>query len=180
MRLLLIFWRSFQLKLIVEPGSDKSILAEADENLKQFSRYIPLYPKRAKKKNLQSHLTYCQNVATVIAWISNGMIQNERRQNMKKKNISHKSQTDWDRVDKLRDRDIDFSDNPEITDEMFAKAVLRKGLKPVVRKTQVTLRVDDDVLKWFKEQGKGYQTRINSLLKAYKEAHQNESDRTSA
>ncbi len=51
---------------------------------------------------------------------------------MKKKHISHKSQTDWDRVDKLRDRDIDFSDNPEITAEMFAKAVLRKGLKPVV------------------------------------------------
>jgi uncharacterized protein (DUF4415 family) len=99
---------------------------------------------------------------------------------MKNKNISHKSQTDWDRVDKLRERDIDFSDNPEITAEMFAKAVLRKGLKPVVRKTQVTLRVDDDVLTWFKKQGKGYQTRINSLLKAYKEAHQDEADRTNA
>ena len=102
---------------------------------------------------------------------------------MKKKNISHKSQndqTDWDRVDKLGDNDIDFSDNPEVTAEMFAKAVLRKGLKPVVRKTQVTLRIDEDVLTWFKKQGKGYQTRINSLLKAYKEAHQNESGRTSA
>jgi len=97
---------------------------------------------------------------------------------MKKKNISHKSQTDqtdWDRVDKLGDKDIDFSDNPEVTAEMFAKAVLREGLKPVVRKTQVTLRVDEDVLTWFKKQGKGYQTRINSLLKAYKEAHQNDS-----
>ena len=102
---------------------------------------------------------------------------------MKKKNISQESRTDrtdWDRVDKLRDRDIDFSDNPEITDEMFAKAILRKGLKPVVRKTQVTLRIDEDVLTWFKKQGKGYQTRINALLKAYKEAHQNESGRTNA
>jgi len=102
---------------------------------------------------------------------------------MKKKNTSHKSQTDrsdWDRVDRLRDKDLDFSDNPEVTAEMFAKAVLRKGLKPVVRKTQVTLRIDEDVLTWFKKQGKGYQTRINSLLKAYKEAHQNESGRTSA
>ncbi|MGD8210704.1 MAG: BrnA antitoxin family protein, partial [Desulfobacterales bacterium] len=92
---------------------------------------------------------------------------------MKRKNTSHKSQTDrtdWNRVDKLRDKDIDFSDNPEVTAEMFAKAVLRKGLKPVVRKTQVTLRIDEDVLTWFKKQGKGYQTRINSLLKAYKEA----------
>lgn len=97
---------------------------------------------------------------------------------MKKKHISHNSQTDWDRVDKLRDEDIDFSDSPEVTPEMFAKAVLRKGLKPVSKKTQVTLRIDDDVLTWFKKQGKGYQTRINSLLKAYKEAHQNESGRT--
>ena len=100
---------------------------------------------------------------------------------MKKKDISHKSQTDqtdWDRVDKLRDKDIDLSDSPEVTAEMFAKAVLRKGLKPVVRKTQVTLRIDEDVLTWFKNQGKGYQTRINALLKAYKEAHQNVSDRT--
>ena len=94
---------------------------------------------------------------------------------MKKKHISHKSQTDWNRVDKLHDKDIDFSDIPEVTPEMFATAVLRKGLKPVTRKTQVTLRIDDEVLTWFKKQGRGYQTRINSLLKAYKEAHQNES-----
>jgi uncharacterized protein (DUF4415 family) len=99
---------------------------------------------------------------------------------MKKENTSHKSQANWDRVDKLRDKDIDLSDNPEITPEMFAKAVLRKGLKPVVRKTQVTLRIDEDVLTWFKKQGSGYQTRINSLLKAFKEAHQNDSGRTRA
>ena len=99
---------------------------------------------------------------------------------MKKKHISRKSQTDWERVDKLQDNVIDFSDNPEITPEMFAKAILRKGLKPVVRKSQVTLRIDDDILTWFKKQGTGYQTRINSLLKAYKEAHKNNSGRTSA
>lgn len=99
---------------------------------------------------------------------------------MKKKYTPQKSRTDWDRVDKLTDKDIDFDDNPEVTPEMFAKAVLRKGLKPVVKKTQVTLRIDEDVLTWFKKQGKGYQTRINALLKAYKETHQNESGRTGA
>ena len=56
---------------------------------------------------------------------------------MKKKHISHKSRTDWNRVDKLGDKDIDLSENPEVTPEMFAKAVLRKGLKPVTRKSQV-------------------------------------------
>jgi uncharacterized protein (DUF4415 family) len=99
---------------------------------------------------------------------------------MKKKNISTKSQTDWERVDSQSDSDIDVSDNPEITPEMFAKAVVRKGLKPVVRKAQVTLRIDEDVLTWFKQQGSGYQTRINALLKAYKEAHQNQSGNANA
>jgi uncharacterized protein (DUF4415 family) len=97
---------------------------------------------------------------------------------MKKKNISRKSLTDLDRVDKIKDKDIDLSDNPEVTPEMFAKSVVRKGLKTVKRKTQVTLRIDEDVLVWFKKQGTGYQTRINSLLKAYKEAHQEHSGRT--
>jgi len=99
---------------------------------------------------------------------------------MKKKNISRKSQTDWERIDNLKDDEIDFSDNPEITPEMFAKSIVRKGLGPVARKSQVTLRIDDDVLTWFKKQGTGYQTRINLLLKAYKEAHQIKSGRTSA
>jgi uncharacterized protein (DUF4415 family) len=99
---------------------------------------------------------------------------------MKKKNISRKSQSDWERIDKLQDDEIDFTDNPELTPEMFAKSIIRKGLKPAARKSQVTLRIDKDVLIWFKRQGTGYQTRINSLLKAYKEAHQIKSGRTSA
>lgn len=90
---------------------------------------------------------------------------------MKKKHTSHKSQTDWNRVDSMGDEDIDYSDIPEVTPELFAKTILRKGLKPVTRKSQVTLRIDEDVLSWFKNQGTGYQTRINLLLKAYKEAH---------
>ena len=84
---------------------------------------------------------------------------------MKKRYTSPKSQTDWKRVDKLQDNEIDFSDNSEVTPEMFAKAILRKGLKPVVRKSQVTLRIDNDVLTWFKKQGTGYQTRINLIAK---------------
>lgn len=90
---------------------------------------------------------------------------------MKKKPISVKSQTDWARVDKMRDADIDLSDIPEVTPEMFARAVVRRGLKPVERKAQLTLRVDNDVLEWFRQQGQGYQTKINALLRAYMDAH---------
>jgi len=89
---------------------------------------------------------------------------------MKKNFISPKSQTDFARLDQMKDEDIDYSDAPEITPEMFAKAVVRRGLKPRVKK-QITLRVDDDVLAWFKKQGSGYQTKINLLLRAYMNEH---------
>jgi uncharacterized protein (DUF4415 family) len=74
-------------------------------------------------------------------------------------------------VDALEDADIDFSDVPEITPELFARAVVRKGLKPVTRKAQITLRIDSDVLDWFRERGSGYQTQMNAVLRAFKEAH---------
>jgi len=61
---------------------------------------------------------------------------------MKKKNIYPKSQTDFERVDRMQDSEIDFGDNPEVTPEMFARAIIRKGLKPIARKSQVTLRID--------------------------------------
>jgi uncharacterized protein (DUF4415 family) len=41
----------------------------------------------------------------------------------------------------------------------------------VKTKTQITLRIDEDVLDWFRRQGSGYQTRINALLRAYVDAH---------
>ena len=77
------------------------------------------------------------------------------------------------RLDAMTDEDIDYSEIPPLTPEMFAKAIVHKGLKPVTRKAQITLRVDAEVLEWFKRQGKGYQTQINAILKAYKEAHEN-------
>lgn len=76
-----------------------------------------------------------------------------------------------ERLRRMRDEDIDLTDIPEIPPEMFARAVVRKGLKPVKGKKQVTLRVDADVLEWFRAQGRGYQTRINALLRAYMDAH---------
>jgi uncharacterized protein (DUF4415 family) len=87
------------------------------------------------------------------------------------KPISSKSETDWQRLDTMTDEDIELSDCPEITPEKFAKAVVQSGLPVDKNKVQVTLRIDSDVLEWFKSQGRGYQTQINSLLRAYMEAH---------
>jgi uncharacterized protein (DUF4415 family) len=73
----------------------------------------------------------------------------------------------------VKDEKIDLSDAPELTPEMFARAVVRRGLKPVARKKLLTLRIDSDVVEWYKSQGSGYQTRINALLRAYLEERKN-------
>ena len=90
---------------------------------------------------------------------------------MRKSSTSNKSKTDWKRLDSMEDEDIDFSEIPDVTAEMFARGIVRRGLKPVIRKEQLTLRIDSDVLKWYRKLGPGYQTRINSLLRAYMEEH---------
>ena len=90
---------------------------------------------------------------------------------MNRRSTSKESLTDWNPLDALQDEDTDLADVPEITPEMFAKAVVRRGLKPPPSKQQITIRLDDDVLKWFRAQGEGYQTRINSRPREYMEAH---------
>ncbi len=91
---------------------------------------------------------------------------------MKRASTSRKSRTDLARVRSLPYNGIvRDGDAPEWTPQMFAKAVARKGLKPVPRKSLLSLRVDSDVIDWFKSQGAGYQSRMNALLRAYMEAH---------
>ena len=52
----------------------------------------------------------------------------------------------------------------------IAREIARQGLPATPRKAAISLRLDEDVLEWFKAQGPGYQTRINAVLRAYKEA----------
>ena len=53
---------------------------------------------------------------------------------------------------------------------MWARAVLKRGLKPKPPKELVSLRIDQDVIDWYRAKGKGYQTQINALLRAFMEA----------
>ncbi len=91
---------------------------------------------------------------------------------MNEQNISKESQTDWARIDAMTDDEIDLTDIPEITEEMWAKAVWRKGSKSNSTNSQETLAVDGDVIEFFKAQGRDYQTKINQLLRAYMESRQ--------
>jgi len=65
------------------------------------------------------------------------------------------------RLKRMKNGTIDLSDIPEITS--WSKAVVGRFYRPI--KKSLTIRVDADVLAWLRSQGKGYQTRINSLLR---------------
>ena len=68
------------------------------------------------------------------------------------------------RYDAIRDEDIDTSDIPEMTAEQFNNATIGRFYRPI--KVPVSIRLDADVLAWFKAQGEGYQTRLNDALRA--------------
>jgi uncharacterized protein (DUF4415 family) len=71
----------------------------------------------------------------------------------------------------MKDKDIILPDeHPEAKVRHIVRGIVRRGLKPVAAKTSISLRVDADVLEWFKAQGPGYQTKINAVLRAFKDA----------
>ena len=87
---------------------------------------------------------------------------------MKAKNTIRESRTDWNRLETMPDSDVDCSDIPKLDKAFFQRAQVRMP----TRKRSISLRVDPGILDWFQRQGRGYQTRINAVLKAYVEAHQ--------
>lgn len=89
--------------------------------------------------------------------------------------------TDEDRAEQKRrlerlaampDEDIDFSDIPPITDEQWTTRQPLRNFRPI--KQRVTIRLDADVLDWFKREAEGgrYQTSMNRALRRYMQDHQ--------
>ena len=74
--------------------------------------------------------------------------------------------SDIARLDRMKNSDIDYSDIPPLGDEFFKKATV--PWPPA--KQQLTIRLDADVLNWLRANGRGYQTRINRILRAAMES----------
>jgi uncharacterized protein (DUF4415 family) len=90
---------------------------------------------------------------------------------MKKRSYLQASKTNFRRLRQMKAADVKVTpEHPELDVKQIARAIVRKGLKPVPPKASVSLRIDVDVLEWFKSRGSGYQTRINAVLRAFKEA----------
>lgn len=85
---------------------------------------------------------------------------------MKENHMKGKTASDWERIDAMTEGDIDTTDIPPLGDNFFrnAKLQLPEG------KTSVTIRLDSEVVKWLKSSGRGYQTKINSILRTYMNA----------
>ena len=90
---------------------------------------------------------------------------------MKKRSSSKVSKTNYQRLRQGRGSKIKLTaEHPELDLKHIARVIVRRGLKPVPPKASVSLRIDADVLEWFRLRGTGYQTRINAVLRAFKEA----------
>lgn len=79
------------------------------------------------------------------------------------KKSTKRGRTNFKKLDAMKDSDIDYSDIPELPDD-FAESA--EWFMPTP-KMLLSLRVDADVIEWFKAQGGGYQSRMNAVLKAY-------------
>jgi uncharacterized protein (DUF4415 family) len=86
---------------------------------------------------------------------------------MKTKSTEMKSKTNWKKLSSMKDSEINFSDIPATDAALFKKMVVRMP-KP---KELVSIRIDNDVLEWFRHQGRKYQTRINAVLRSYVDVH---------
>lgn len=94
----------------------------------------------------------------------------------------------WEQFDQIADEDIDYSDDPPMTDDelnQFKRAYFVKGEKvwedtktlgeweAERAKVPTIIPVDSDIAEWFKAQGQDFKTHINAVLRDYVSAHQN-------
>ncbi len=77
--------------------------------------------------------------------------------------LTRKQKAELEALTNRPDVEIDYSDIPPLSEEFWKNAVRGRFYKPT--KTSTTLRIDSDVLTWLRAQGKGYQSRINAILR---------------
>jgi uncharacterized protein (DUF4415 family) len=85
---------------------------------------------------------------------------------MNAKDSKKKSGTDWRFLSDKSDDGVDFSDIPRLGPNFWKTAVLRMPRK----KESLTIRLDHDVVVWFRGTGRGYQTKMNAVLRSYMRA----------
>jgi uncharacterized protein (DUF4415 family) len=86
---------------------------------------------------------------------------------MSENNMKNSSKTDWEGLSQMSDEEIDYSDIPPLTERFFREAKLWQS-RP---KVTVTVKVDADVLEWFKSESDNWEARLQAALRLYVETH---------
>lgn len=92
-------------------------------------------------------------------------------------------QSDWEKADSITDEELEeivkndpddvyFEDEKQVEGRFFREGEWARQFEEPKKKKQITLRLDEDVLAYFRDSGKGYQTRINNALRAFIKARQ--------
>ena len=87
---------------------------------------------------------------------------------MNAENLKNISKTDWEWLEAGSDEGIDYKDIPPLEDSFFKRAMLRLPHQPVT----ITLKIDPEILAWFKARDGEYEQRMNAALRIYVEAHE--------
>jgi uncharacterized protein (DUF4415 family) len=82
-------------------------------------------------------------------------------------NMNKSSKTNWARLDALTDDAIDTTDIPALGESFFSRAAMRAPRQRIA----ITLKLDPDVLAWFRAQGPEWEQYVNAALRLYAEAH---------
>jgi uncharacterized protein (DUF4415 family) len=77
--------------------------------------------------------------------------------------LTEKEKSELKALAEMPESEIDYSDIPPLTEKFWRNGIQNPFFKPT--KTSTTVRIDSDVLAWLKSQGKGYQTRMNAILR---------------
>ena len=96
--------------------------------------------------------------------------RSEKLPSASRKSTSMKSKTNWALLRSGAGDATPTPAHPQADVKHIVRGLVRKGLTPLPAKASISLRVDQDVLEWFKAQGAGYQTRINTVLRAFRDA----------
>lgn len=77
--------------------------------------------------------------------------------------LTEEQKLEFKKLSEMKEEDIDLSDIPELTDDFWKNS--QRGRFYRARKESTTVRMDADILNWLKSAGKGYQTRMNAILR---------------
>lgn len=111
----------------------------------------------------------CYEIALLLSYLQNETTTRfesfllDKRINMNAKNINVPSQTDWGRLERMNDDEIDYSDIPPLTDDFFQRAKLFPPQRAVI--------LDADVFEWIQQQGTNPQMIVNTIIRKQMKRH---------